>query len=404
MLIARETLDEELRKQIIKLIERQSLYLELDKRYNIPTTISADICSNRRDIGEVSDFIAFAFLDVLDTNRIQYFYTKEEIDTYSKQKYSIQKVKLPIIFKNMVQVAIDQWIGTISAKKLIQLKEAQLIKYNENTQRTLQRITRGENKYYKIALNKKSISEIKEAFENGTYISDDITLNVPSDLISFVTKRNKSGIVDIVVNAPAIMDILDGYHRYISLSQVIRDNPDFDYPMEIRIVSFSEEKAKQFIYQKDQKTKMKQIDSAAMNQYSPANAVVTSLNTNPGSNLRGMITKTANIDPAFLAAIISFYYFNTPKKKYTVKETLDVTNDLQQKFNTLVTADTNWLDHEFTEKEIQTIMFCFYNGIDDPNKIRQMIDGTTDIDPQHFKLNQNSKVKRKLINELTERL
>lgn len=41
--------------------------------------------------------------------------------------------------------------------------------------------------------------------------------------------------------------------------------------MEIRIVSFTEEKAKQFIYQKEQKTKMKQIDSAAMNQYSPAN-------------------------------------------------------------------------------------------------------------------------------------
>lgn len=93
--------------------------------------------------------------------------------------------------------------------------------------------------------------------------------------------------------------------------------------MEIRIVSFTEEKAKQFIYQKDQKTKMKQIDSAAMNQYSPANTVVTNLNTNPGSNLRGMITKTGRIDPAFLGAVIGSYYFGE-KRKYSVKETLDM--------------------------------------------------------------------------------
>ncbi len=51
--------------------------------------------------------------------------------------------------------------------------------------------------------------------------------------------------------------------------------------MEIRIVSFTEEKAKQFIYQKDQKTKMKQIDSAAMNQYSPANTVKAIRALNP---------------------------------------------------------------------------------------------------------------------------
>ena len=171
--------------------------------------------------------------------------------------------------------------------------------------------------------------------------------------------------------------------------------------MEIRIVSFTEEKAKQFIYQKDQKTKMKQIDSAAMNQHSPANTVVTQLNTNPTSNLRGMITKTGNIDPAFLAAIISFYYFNAPKKKYTVKETLDVTNDLQQKFNTLVTADTNWLDHEFTERELQIIIFCFANGVNDAATINRMISASADIDKATFKLGQNGKVKRKLINELT---
>ena len=145
---------------------------------------------------------------------------------------------------------------------------------------------------------------------------------------------------------------------------------------------------------------MKQIDSAAMNQYSPANAAVTQLNTNPTSNLRGMITKTGQIDPAFLGAVIRSYYFGE-KRKYSVKETLDISNDLQQKFNQLTTEDTTLLDHEFTERELQIIIFCFANGISDAATINRTITESADIDKLTFKLGQNGKVKRKLINELT---
>ena len=103
---------------------------------------------------------------------------------------------------------------------------------------------------------------------------------------------------------PTIMDILDGYHRYISMSEIVREDPTFDYPMMIQIVSFSEEKARQFIFQEDQKTQMKKVDSAAMNQYNPANTAVAKLNTDPNSNLRGEIVKTTGkIDPSFLAAL-----------------------------------------------------------------------------------------------------
>ena len=70
--------------------------------------------------------------------------------------------------------------------------------------------------------------------------------------------------------------------------------------MIIQLVTFPEEKAKQFIYQEDQKTQMKRIDSAAMNQYNPANTVVTKLNSDPNSNIRGMIVKNnGKIDPSW---------------------------------------------------------------------------------------------------------
>lgn len=402
MLTDREALNEAIRKQIAKLDERQTLYKTLLDKYSIPISITASICANRKDISEVNDFVAFALISELN-GKVRHYFTQDEIDTYSKQQFVVRKIEFPIIFENMIQIAPDQWIGRISTKKLMELKEAQVIKYNENTQRTLQKVVRGENKFYKIALNQKSIREIKETMEDGYYISDDITLNVSPDIMQLNTTRKPSGVCDIVISAPGIMDILDGYHRYIAISRAMRDDPDFDYPMEIRIVSFSEEKAKQFIYQKDQKTKMKKVDSESMNQYGPANTVVMQLNSNPISHLRGKITKTGAINPSFLNAVITSYYFNE-NRKYEIKEIVTVANEIQTKFNQLTSEDPDWLDHDFTEKDLQVIMFCFANGVSDNGTIRQMIEASDDIDPKQFKLNPNGKVKRKLVNELNNRL
>ena len=191
------------------------------------------------------------------------------------------------------------------------------------------------------------------------------------------------------------------YHRYIAISQITFEDPTFNYPMIIQLVTFSEEKAKQFIYQEDQKTQMKKIDSAAMNQYNPANTVVTKLNSDPNSNIRGMIVKnTGQIDPAFLAAVIESYYF-TVNKKVTVKETLDITNDLEEKFNQLTSEDTTWLEHEFTDRELQVILFCFVNNVSDCVAIRRMIESSATINDTYFYLSRTMKVRRKLINELT---
>lgn len=412
MIVAREVLDERIRLLISRLRERKSLYLKLNEVYNIPEAFSADICANRKDIGEVSDFIAFAFVQTLDNGRLNHYFTEDEIETYSKQKYQESTIEFPIIFESMVQVSADQWIGAISAKRLMEFKKAQLIKYNENTQRTLRKVVKGEDKYYKIAINKKSIREIKEAFENGSYISDDITLNIPLEYTEVVTKRKSGGVCDIVVDVPtdeksstAVMDILDGYHRYIAISQVVREFPDWDYPMEIRLVNFTEEKAKQFIYQKDQKTQMKRIDSEALNQFSPSNMVVDKLNGNPNSNIRGLISRNdGQIDYSFLSAVIASYYFADKRKKYSLKDTLVATNGIQNKFNALTTEDLSWLDHEYSDVDLQIIMFCFSKDICDSKTIRTMIEKADTIDKQEFQLNPKVRVKRKLINSLTSLL
>lgn len=63
-------------------------------------------------------------------------------------------------------------------------------------------------------------------------------------------------------------------HRYIAISDLSNLNEDFDYPMELRSTMFSESKAQQMIWQKDQKTKMRKIESDSLNQNNFANQVI----------------------------------------------------------------------------------------------------------------------------------
>ena len=143
---------------------------------------------------------------------------------------------------------------------------------------------------------------------------------------------------------------------------------------------------------------MKKAYSESMNQFSSSNQVVDGLNTNSSSNLQGMISRNGgNIDYSFLSALVSHYYFPDRYKKYSLKERIDATNDLKQKFNAFTSADTSWLDHKYTERELQTIMYCFSRGITDPQKMRAALDSTSNIETQYFKLGARSIVRKRLL-------
>ena len=108
MIVSRESLDELLRKRIMHLTERRSLYSMAMSSHNIPVSIVADICTNRKDISEASDFIAFAILEAIDSKQLNLYFTEEEINTYSNYKLEEKKIKPPIVFDEMIQISDDQ--------------------------------------------------------------------------------------------------------------------------------------------------------------------------------------------------------------------------------------------------------------------------------------------------------
>ncbi len=336
--------------------KHQECCVYLLEEYNIPITISSDIMSLRRDASEYSDFILYCILEAISKKDISKYFVNEEIKIYSSTKYERKSIDFPIVFK-MIQVEYDQWIGTIDAKKIIELRDAQLINYNENAQRAFKRIIKGEKEYYKISIDSSAVKSIKKAFHDEIYIPNTITLNISEENTDWFYDEEKC---ELVVNSIDYFDITDGYHRYIALGQEMDLNEDFNYNMELRITNFAINKSQQFIFQEDQKTKMKKVDSMSYNQYNAGNIVVQRLNSDPLCDLSGCIVRNGRIiNAADLANYINFFYFKGIKNENEKVRIIEIENELKEKFNLLINYDVSYLTKNYSVRELMVLVYIF---------------------------------------------
>lgn len=391
MLKARQSLEEYLTEQFDRLVldndKCKSIYNYANKTYGIPKGLLSDLISKRMEMQEVSEFVLFILLDSLcktekdkEIKNVDNFYTMQEAKHYRTSQYEVQKIKFPLVFK-MVQIADDQWIGKITIDTLMMLRQAQLINYNVHAQRTMQRVVRGDKEIYKITLNQKAVGEIQNSFEDGSFIPNTITLNIPVDTDCDFYYDDGNG--SLIIKNIERFDITDGYHRFIAACQEKDKNQSFNYPMELRIVNFTEDKAKQFIYQEDQKTKMRKIDSNSMNMNKAANIVVTRLNENVRCNLKGLISRNEGAIPfGELAELVDYFYFKGIGKGKERSVTIQAIKELTDNFNMLTEYDTKYLEQKIDYKTLLVAMFCFDYFKDkdlDSDKICEIIEKSAKI-------------------------
>lgn len=298
--------------------------------YNIPIDISSSIFTLKTEPIDYSDFIIYAVAFLLKLNVNNYF-SENEIKKYSKHRLDDVKINSKLEFK-VIKVSDDQYIGKISVADIIKLRDKQLINYNVNTQRTMQRISNGEQEYYKIFVNRKAIQKIMESYNTNKFIPNTITLNINGS-----NYRYYDDDATLVINKYDKFDIIDGYHRYLSMSNIYNLDSTFDYPMELRLVDFPEDKAQQFIFQEDQKTKMKKIDSNSLNKYSSGNRIVETINRDTNSLLCGSIGRNNIISSAQMATYIENLFFNKKFNKAEVMKTEEfLKTDIRDKFNEII--------------------------------------------------------------------
>lgn len=271
----------------------KEIYSKLIEKYNMkPYRAQSFMSLQMEDIYSDYDLFCFAdiFGEITDDNIIGRYYTDEEIERYGATKYKAERLQFPIDIR-MIRITDEQFIGNVNASTLKQWDAAMLINYNENTQRTMRRIINGATEIYKISINRNAVEQIKALLKSKSYFPDPITLNIPqSDYEeSEFTYSEEQNLFRI--RSLKKFDIIDGYHRFVAISECMGEDPKFDCIMELRITNWTEEQCQQFIFQQDQKTKMKKSESKSFNQDSPANRVVTRICQQKNYMVADMIKK-----------------------------------------------------------------------------------------------------------------
>lgn len=413
MLKGRNEFEKYLESQIIKIIANNEICKGICEysynTYDIPKSLTSDYLTMRIHLSQASEFILFCLNDsiekVTNSNKtvVDKYFTMQEVKTYRLSKFEVDKIKFPLKFK-VIQINDDQWIGKIDVKNmLMKLREAQLINYNVNAQRTMQRIVKGEKEYYKITINNSAVNAMKELFKTNTYIPTAFTLNIPLETNSDFYYDEKNS--ELVITSLDQFDISDGYHRYVTCCALSDEDPNFNYTMELRIVNFTDDKARQFIYQEDQKTKMKKIDSDSYNVNKAANIVTTRLNENPQCNLQGLISRNQGlINFGDLSELINYFYFKNTKKEKEKSIIISTVKELTDEFNLITEYDSVYLEREYSYKQLCAIM-CMFNYYKDQDKskicniIDKVIEKVERLDNKKF---YSKTPKKSMMNDIEE--
>ena len=286
-----------------KIIEQTGEVISEKRNYLKAATHS--ILLQQRPLSDVSDKEIYWVVDGLNETlskngesnlvkdfKIKDIFTDKEIQKYSKSKFeNITEIIYPITFK-VLKISDDQWLSTISSKKLFELYKNQIINYNKNTQRPLKEVTKHGIKTYKINKNKQSVNAIKEDLKKGLFIPNCLTFNINMDNPSneyYVDEENGELVLE-----NGQFDLIDGFHRYSAITELLLENPDIEFNFGIWIMNFDENKSCRFIAQEDKRNKInktytKSLD--ALNGDNFSSRIIQVLNENNNSPFKGKLTR-----------------------------------------------------------------------------------------------------------------
>lgn len=406
-----EIIVNDFRKIMLNKEKELNMYKYAYQKYNFSMAIFSNYVSEREDIKDVSKIDLFIMLDSCEhalektESLLPDFFSEKEIEDFQKIKLKEEDLKFPLIF-NMIQVASDQWIGSVDAKTISILFDHHLMNYNTETQRTMYHIKlKNGDDHYKIRVDKKAVQQITDELINHTYISDDITLNIPEGQEDFVyDSRSKR----LIINSIKTLDIIDGYQRCISINRASILDEDFNYPMELRITHFNTEKLQRFIYQKDQNTKMSTVNSDSYNVYSPQIIIANKVNTSSSCNIKGYIGRNqSQINLAKFSELINLLFLNKfISKTEEQRRILEVTKEIIDDFNILTEEDPSFLDIKYDIKTLTCVMcvFKYMSGKTDKSGIsklvRDVIKGSENINKVRFY--ESRKISAPTINKIMD--
>lgn len=263
------------------------------------------------------------------------YFTDIEIKEALHYKREIKKSgKFPIIFENAIKLAEDQYAVSVPIQFIAELYKNNLIYYNTQTQRNT-KIKEWKNSVVEVInVNNNAVAKIQKNMGNLTFISNFITFNLLQNGEDELDYKNG----DLIIYSGEI-DIIDGFHRSLSILNVLQENSRLQMNMGIMITNFDIEKARRFIAQEDKKTPIDKKYISTFDSERFSNMIVTKLNENSTSELRGKITTNEDVIKRDKALVLFStlsdaieYNFNLKNKK----DVLEIAKWLPECFTTLM--------------------------------------------------------------------
>lgn len=346
-----------LNSQDLKLLTK-----ELTKKNILPGEISA-LRIGLKDIKEVSRrelYWYMAALNEIDKSQsidLRNYFSEKEINSFDiDEKIIDSAIHYPVVLEDVKQLSEDQWDAVINIEQWIYLYDKQIIAYNFDTQRNpLVKYTSSGEEYNSINVNTKSIKEIKEAILNGTFIPNQLTLNVNID-----NSEN-----DFIYDGKNFyltaghFDIIDGYHRYRAMISAKLEKPELDINFSCAIKAFDTKKARYYIGQEDKKTPLPKIYAKALDNRME-NLVVNRLNEDSTSLLYKQINSVGKyvINAGQLATLIA--------AEFSLKTNADILKTkkiLKDYFENIFNEVPELLEREIKYKEL-CILVRGYNYLE----------------------------------------
>lgn len=260
----------------------------------MPIADFTDAWTQRKELNEVDMTVLFTLTkglyDVTKDEKIKLenWFTETEIRDGNNYVYENieKKIEYPLVIPNVLKGKEDQYVFYLPAQTIKLWFDSGLLPYNFDTQRNPKIKKDEEGELIKTAnINVDSVNEIGESMEDGSFITNCITLNLLQDNTDRMEYNRKK---ELIIYSGQINPI-DGFHRIQGMLVALARNPDLDYITEVRFTNWGEQKCKNFIFQEDKRNK---IDGRYMGSIidinKMGNKVVTSLNEST-SDMRGKI-------------------------------------------------------------------------------------------------------------------
>lgn len=263
-----------LKDKLIKIIKEvghmNDIKQEIGKEFktkNLPIFRAMSVWQNPDYLNTLSDSnddIRFLFLFscalniALQKNNIDIeidakdYFTQLEVKQWKDYKEEPELDNIyPIVFENTQQIGDRIWQTTLTAQQLAELDTANIILYNFKTQRSPKITVAG----IKIDYDKQKTIEIKNRLLNGEQFPDHIKLNVLNNFQEKIHYNPKTQ--SLTIGEGSTINIFDGYHRKVSNSLAIEENPDLEFTWPIIITNLSENAAKDYMVQIDKQKPIK---------------------------------------------------------------------------------------------------------------------------------------------------